>query len=65
MEELSYTVVYDEEGEPFILRSDGVGISASVFDGLLDLSKQNPEFFENWIGLMENYLFVAPAVGEA
>jgi hypothetical protein len=63
--DLSYSVVYDEDGDPYILRSDGVGLSANVFDDMLELSKQNPEFFEHWISLMENYLFIAPAPQEA
>jgi hypothetical protein len=65
MTEISYSVVYDDDGEPYILRSDGVGLSANVFDDMMELNKQNPDFFEHWIALMETYLFLVPPPGDA
>lgn len=61
----SYEIVPAEDGELFLLRSDGVGLSISVFDGMLELSRQNPSFFDHWIGLMETYLFLVPPPEEA
>jgi hypothetical protein len=61
----SYEIVNDEDGDMFIVRNDGVGLSMDIFNDMLELSKQNPEFFDHWIALMESYLFLVPPPGEA
>lgn len=65
MSELSYSVVYDEDGEAYLLRSDGLGLSINLFDDIIELSRQNPDFFEHWVSLMEAYLFTSSVPGEA
>lgn len=65
MNEFSYSVVYDEDGEAYLLRSDGLGLSINLFDDMLELSRQNPDFFEHWVSLMEAYLFTSSPPGEA
>jgi len=65
MTEISYSVVYDENGDAYILRSDGMGLSVNLFDDMLELNRQNPQFFEHWVALMESYLFLVPPPEEA
>jgi len=60
-----FEVVENDDGGLYIVDEEGRGIQADVVLMMFELHKQNPRFFESWLELAENYLFVGPDVTEA
>jgi len=54
-----------EDGQMAFVADDGSYVDVSIVSMIFELHRQNPEFYEHWIALANNYLFVGPVVGEA
>ncbi|MCA1800157.1 MAG: hypothetical protein LC650_02540 [Actinobacteria bacterium] len=65
MMDLSYEFEEIDDGSMVVSCSDGRYFDAGLIAMLFDLHNQNPEFFQNWIALAENYVLVGNSVGEA
>jgi len=63
--EYEYEVMEIEEGYRAVVRDDGAAIGIQAFEIMFELHRQNPRFFETWLGLAEDYLMVGGEVGEA
>lgn len=60
-----FDVVEHDDGVVYIVDEEGRGLQAEILLMMFELHKQNPRFFESWVELAENYLFVGPDVTEA
>jgi len=54
-----------DDGEIVVSHEDGRYFNAGVINMMFELHRQNPEFYEHWVALAENYVLVGPAVAEA
>lgn len=55
----------DEDGDYYIYRDERHAVPVEVLDLLLEVQKQNPEFFHHWMSMAVSYVMVGNSVVEA
>lgn len=65
MDELNLSIGMDEDGDYYFFKDQTSALPVQFVELILELQKQNPEFYRHWASLATNYVLVGNSVAEA